>query len=96
MKHLPHYIADERTRYNVRIQTYRGSVHWVRGCTDLEECQIKFIEQVEDIKSKGIALLVIGDVFDERGQNIARITSLGNLVEPFTHKLLAPRPEVIA
>lgn len=96
MQHLPHYVATERTRYDVRIEGYRGSIHWIHGCLDLEECQLKFIEKTDDLKGKGIVLLVVGDVFDEMGQNICRITNRGCLVEPFTLKLLAERPEVAA
>ena len=85
MKHLPHYKADERTRYRVRVVIYH-EVKWLTFNMDLEECQRAYIKK-RDETGYGASKFSSGDVFDERGQHIARISYNGKLWEA-----LAPRP----
>ncbi|MCR9276231.1 MULTISPECIES: hypothetical protein [unclassified Mameliella] len=80
MKHLPNYNADERTRYDLRLQI-EGCVVWTRGHLTLEEAQAAYITW-RDESGLGGSDFASGEVFDQFGQHIARISYNGRLWEP--------------
>ena len=96
MKHLPHYENDERTRYRVRIEVDHEwgpqEIYWIKFCMDLEEAQRSYIA-ARDATTYGASRFGTGDVFDEAGQHIARISFNGRLWHPWTNEFLADRPE---
>lgn len=77
------YTMTERTRLKVRIEVYdedtdRTRVDWIRGCLSFEEAQRRYID-ARDESGLGASGFGDGDVMDEMGQSIARISYNGRL-----------------
>lgn len=75
--HLPHYEPTERTRYRVRVEI-DGSVEWLSSLLTLADAQRRYAS-VRDMTGLGGSGFSTGDVFDEAGQHIARISYNGRL-----------------
>ncbi len=104
MDHLPRYQydADERTRYEVRIEwrdqfSVEPTVETLVGNDTLEEAQRAYILKRDQL-NLGASQMGRGDVFDERGQHIAQISYNGRLwhVHPsgYDDKFFAEAPPI--
>lgn len=80
MDHLPNYAADERTRYSVLIEV-EGEITALRHMLTLDACQRAYID-LRETSTLGASSFGEGNVFDEMGQHIARISYNGRLWEP--------------
>lgn len=81
------YPYDERTRFSLRMEFYPGAdldpaeVKFVNTLMSLRDAQIAFIKEVE-AQGLGASRFLPGEVFDESGQHIARISYNGRLWAP--------------
>ncbi|MBV6635495.1 MAG: hypothetical protein KI788_06295 [Mameliella sp.] len=86
MKHLPDYDHDERTRYRLRIEVdcpIEGPcIIWENSLMDLEEVQRAYVRR-RNAFGLGASGFSSGQVFDERGQHIARVSYNGRLWRPW-------------
>jgi hypothetical protein len=78
------YPVTERTRFKVRIEIYAGlhparpGVKWIRTIKTLHDCQRHYV-LARDASGLGGSQFGDGEVFDEQGQYIARISYNGRL-----------------
>jgi hypothetical protein len=75
--HLPEYWPDAGTSYRIRI-VVEGSVTWVKHIPDLETAQRAYVNMRDNL-DLGASQFSSGEVFDEMGQHIARISYNGRL-----------------
>lgn len=80
------YEMSERTRLKVRIEVYEEfsdepRIDWIRTCQSFEEAQERYIE-ARDASGLGASGFGDGEVFDEMGQTLARISYNGRLWAP--------------
>lgn len=80
MDHPPHYHPTERTRYKVRIESI-GRVITLSQFDTLEKAQRAYIKARNESRLGGSGWSS-GDVFDEMGQHVARISYNGRLWPP--------------
>lgn len=79
------YETDERTRFRIRIEiddSAEKRIEWIRGLTKLTECQRAFAT-LRDTGGYGASQMGDGNIFDEAGQHIARISYNGRLWRPW-------------
>ena len=79
------YEMTERTRLKVRYEVSEGrdlvidsGVKWLGPFMNLEDCQIAYIDERENL-NLGASQFSSGEVFDEYGQFVARISYNGKL-----------------
>lgn len=80
------YPMSERTRLHVRVEIYdedtdRPRIEWFRNCRTFEEAQRRYIG-ARDESGLGASGFGDGEVIDEMGQAVARISYNGRLREP--------------
>jgi hypothetical protein len=83
------YAVDERTRFEVRVEIVDtghpiegiASVYWVRHQTSLTDCQREYIKLRESV-GLGASFFGEGEVFDQFGQLVARISYNGRIWAP--------------
>ena len=94
--HLPGYDHDERTRYKARIEVDDEGVVWLGPHDTLHDVQVAYIKK-RNATGLGASGFGSGDVFDERGQHLARISYNGRLWRPWSAGvMIAESPEVEA
>ena len=75
----------ERTRFRVRMriigESGRERTAWIRGARSIHECQTRYVAKREHFGLGGSRFLD-GDVFDESGQLVARISYNGRCWHP--------------
>lgn len=82
------YPFDERTRFSVRIEknSYSQSapepvVSWIRGLTTLKFAQLAYID-ARDASGLDGAGFAAGEIYDQAGQHVARVTFNGTMWPP--------------
>lgn len=94
-----HYQITERTRFRVRYEIHPGrefaatGVYWLRGFETVEDCQRAYIA-ARQASGLGASQFGEGNLFDQAGQHLARISYNGRLWSPVPwHSGLAPLAE---
>ena len=102
-EHAIGYQIEPTTRFKVRYQTYEGrdpvtnpGVKWIKHQATLTDCQIAYIA-AREASWLGGSQFGDGDVFDQYGQHIARISYNGRLWAPLAwapgHRPIAEAPD---
>lgn len=81
------YQITARTRFRVRVEIDAGRENaapgtcWLHGFTSLEDCQRAYVE-ARNASGLGASQFGYGEVYDESGQHLARISYNGRLWPP--------------
>ena len=81
------YQITARTRFRVRYEIDAGredaapGTYWLRGFTSLEDCQRAYVA-ARNVSGLGASQFGCGEVYDDAGQHLARISYNGRLWPP--------------